>query len=285
MSPLIPLLLTLSGFTRAADNVCPGWGPEAPQELNAVYNRIRLTTTYDRRDAMREEPVWFPQARTATDAKGKVSVQRDMSGGVVYAPLPSVFDGAGALAFAPNLSLNKGNPKPVVVATIQLFEIAHNADEAAFVFAHEFAHLELGHPQLLDAEISRQFDAWSKAKSDDYWATAKPGQGAEDFRKDRGDALARFQQPLEDQADARGRELMQAAGFDPNGAATLLAHAAQWQRARVGDAAYAAMSKQTLDHRLPMDRAKAMAEQTARQSLPDGWYASVPAPAEAPSCR
>jgi hypothetical protein len=284
MLPLIPLLFA-AVFVRADDNVCPGWGPEAPLQLDAVYNRIRLTTTYGQRDAMNETPVWFPLPQTTKGPGGRVVVKRNMGGDVAYQPLPAVFDGAGALAFAPNLSLNKGNPKPVVVATNQLFEIAHNEAEAAFVFAHEFAHLELGHPQLLDQEISRQFDAWSKTKPDDYWSSPAAQHAAADFRKDRADALARFQQPLEDAADARGRELMQAAGFDPSAAASLLAHASQWMRARMGDAAFAAMAGGTLDHRMPMDRAKTMAEATAGQSLPDGWYAGSSDAPEGPACR
>jgi hypothetical protein len=285
MLALLPLLLA-AGLARAADDVCPGWGPDAAQELNAAYDRVRLTTTYGPRDAMAARPVWFPQPRTTAGKDGRVSVVRDMSGGVSYAPLPAVFDGAGALAFAPNLSLNKGNPKPVVVATTQLFEIAHTVDEAAFVFAHEFAHLELGHPQLLDAEIARQFDAWSKTKDDDYWTAAKPGQAAADFRRERGDALALFQQPLEDQADARGRELMRAAGYDPKAAASLLVHAAQWQAARSGGAVAAAAAGRALDHRAPLDRAKTMAEQNAGQSLPaDGWYADASGTPPAPYCR
>jgi|GEM_PF-4104219 len=284
MLPLFPLLLA-AVLVRADDNVCPGWGPDAPQELNAVYNRIRRNTTYDQRDAMNETPVWFPLPQTTKGRDGRVAVKRNMGGDVSYQPLPAVFDGAGALAFAPNLSLNKGNPKPVVVATTQLFEIAHSADEAAFVFAHEFAHLELGHPQLLDAEIKRQFDEWSKTKPDDYWTSPAGKHAAEDFRKDKADALAQFQRPLEDAADSRGRELMQAAGYDPRAAASLLAHASQWMQARLGDAAFAAMAGGTLDHRMPMDRAKTMAEQTAGQSLPDGWYSGSSGAPPAPTCR
>lgn len=266
MTPLVPLLL-LSTALHAADNSSGAWGPDYKDRINEVYNLVRLSSVYSGRGDMAESPMWFPK-----------QTGRDSAGNPIYGALPPVFDGAGALAFAPNLGLNKGNPKPVVVATNQLPEIAHSVDEVAFVFAHEFAHLELGHPQKLDAKIKALFNAWADTKSDPaYWNDTPSSQVQADFRAARApggrtnaEELAAFQSGLEDAADLRGRELMKTAGFNEQGAPDLLKHAHEWMNARLSAAQLAALNRQVLDHRPPDQRAKSMAEENAGMCLAQG---------------
>jgi len=183
----------------------------------------------------------------------------------------------GALAFEAHIGLNKDGDKPIVVATNQLGDIAHSIDEVAFVFAHEFAHLELGHPKKLNDQISKLFDEWSKTKDPDYWNTLKPGQANKEFRAARSprsktyqEELASFQSAMEDQADLRGRELMKTAGFKEEGAVAPLQHAHEYMQARLTAAQLAEISKQVQDHRPPAERAKGMAEENAQMCLKDG---------------
>lgn len=265
MTPLIPIL-TLISVLHAADNSSGAWGIDYKERINEVFNRVRLSSTYSGRDALGEQPMWFPKV-----------VGRDSANNAVYGPLPSAFDGAGALAFAPNIGLNKDNSKPIVVATNQLPEIAHSVDEAAFVMAHEMAHLEKGHPGKLDLKIKMLFTAWSNGiDSADYWNNTPSAKVQQDFRSAKvnggqtnAEVLAAFQSAMEDEADLRGRELMKAAGFKEEGAPKLLEHAAEWMKARLSAQQLAALNRQILDHRPPEARAKSMKEENAGMCLAD----------------
>lgn len=265
MTPLVPLL-ALASLLQAADNHSGAWGPDYRDRMSEVYNLVRLSSTYNLRDQMSPQPMWFPKV-----------VGRDSAGDPKYGTVPPAFDGAGALAFAPHIGLNKNGDKPIVAATDQMGELAHSLDEVAFVFAHELAHLEKGHPQKLDAKIKELFNKWSDTKDPDYWNDTPSAQVQKDFRSAKGpggrtnaEELAAFQSAMEDEADLRGRELMKAAGFKEQGAVDLLQHAHEWMNARLTAAQVAALNKQVQDHRPPDQRAKSMAEENAQMCLSEG---------------
>ena len=265
MTPLVPLLALAASLAHAGDNHSGAWGIDYRERINEVYNKVRLSSVYSGRGSMAEQPMWFPK-----------QTGRDSAGNPTYGRIPGVFEGAGALAFAPQIGLNKGNDKPLVVATDQLPEIAHSPDEAAFVMAHEFAHLEKDHPKKLDAKIKELFDKWADTKDADYWNTPSE-QVQKDFRagksasgRTNADELAAFQSAMEDEADLRGRELMKAAGFNEDGAPRLLQHANEWMGARLNAQQLAALKKQVQDHRPPDQRAKTMADENAQMCLSEG---------------
>jgi hypothetical protein len=265
MTPLVPLL-ALASLLHAGDNSSGAWGIDYKERINEVYNKVRLSSVYSGRGDMADQPMWFPK-----------QTGRDSAGNPVYGQMPGVFDGAGALAFAPHIGLNDKGDKPLVVATNQLPEIAHSVDEVAFVMAHEFAHLEKGHPQKLDAKIKELFNKWSDAKDPDYWNNTPSAQVQKEFREAKGasgrtnaEELAAFQSQMEDEADLRGRELMKTAGFNEDGAPKLLQHANEWMSARLNAQQLAALKKQVQDHRPPDQRAKTMADENAGMCLNEG---------------
>lgn len=265
MTPLVPLLALVSCL-QAADNSSGPWGIDFRERMNEAYNKVRLSSTYSGRDSLGETPMWFPKV-----------VSRDSAGNAVFGEIPAVFDGAGALAFEAHIGLNKDGNKPLVAATNQLGEIAHSIDEVAFVFAHEMAHLEKGHPKKLADQIGKLFEEWSNTKDPDYWSNLQPGQANKDFRaaksprgKTYQEELAAFQSAMEDEADMRGRELMKTAGFKEEGAVALLQHAHEYVNARLTDAQKADLAKQVQDHRPPDQRAHTMAEENAQACLNEG---------------
>lgn len=266
MTPLVPLLALTASLLHAGDNASGAWNIDYKERINEVYNKVRLSSVYTLRGSMAEQPMWFPK-----------QTGRDSAGNPTYGQMPGAFDGAGALAFAPHIGLNDKGDKPLVVATNQLPEIAHSADEVAFVMAHEFAHLEKGHPQKLDEKIKQLFDKWSDTKDADYWSNTPSAQVQNEFRagksasgKTNAEELAAFQSAMEDEADQRGRELMKTAGFNEEGAPKLLQHANEWMNARLNAQQLAALKKQVQDHRPPDQRAKTMADENAAMCLNEG---------------
>lgn len=261
----LSLALAVPGFAGEAPGTgtphSPGWGQDYKEKLQDAYDRVRTNSTYAQRDAT--NMVFFPQPMKGPDGKPIM----DAGGTPRLAPIPAQFQGAGALAFGPNLGLNKNNPKPVVVVTNEIFTICHDQDEMAFVLAHEMAHLEMEHPKKVIANIEKEFSAWYDTL--DPEAQAQQGL-AQRFQKENKAKLDTFQKPLEDAADARGLELMEKAGFKRTAAPAMMLHAQ--------DMVWVMGWSNGGNHATPVARANKLSaanhkklEEKLQMSVPKGW--------------
>lgn len=241
----------------------PGWGQDYMEQLKEVFHAVKINSTYGQRDAT--NMVFFPQELKGPDGKPILG-----AGGLPkLGPIPAQFQGAGALAFGPDLGLNKGNPKPVVVVTNEIFTLCHGRDELAFVLAHEFAHLEKEHPKKVIANIEKEFSAWF----DKLDPEEQMQQGlAQRFQRENKAKLDAFQKPLEDEADARGLELMEKAGFARTAAPAMMLHAQ--------DMVWAMGWSNGGNHATPVARANKLSaenhkklEEKLQMSVPKGWKA------------
>jgi Zn-dependent protease with chaperone function len=183
----------------SVDPHTPDWGPIFVERLFNVFERVQYRSTYPQRQATVLE--YFPR-------EGQTQVPRE-------------FLGAGAIAFSPRYGLNRSE-RPVIVATNEVFRMARDEDELAFVVAHEFAHLELGHHERIKAGTGALFDRWYDRLSEEE--KGRPGLAAR-FRAENLAALDALQQPMEDEADERALPLMHAAGYRRSRAPSAMLHA------------------------------------------------------------
>lgn len=240
----------------------PAWGADHMDQLREAFKAVLHASRYPLKD--KTELVFFPQA--LKDAKGKALKNAD--GSPRLGPIPALFVGAGAMAFAPDLGLNKGNPKAVVAATVELFTMCHDNDELGFVLSHELAHLELGHHKKLFDNMEKVFAAWYPSLPGSFTDKASPAQLREEFRKAKAGELAGFQRSLEDEADARGLELMKQAGFQERAASRAMLH--------IQDMAWALDWGHDAAHPTELERAKGLREKVEGMSLPPDWNRAQP---------
>lgn len=117
--------------------------------------------------------------------------------------------------------------------TTGLLQLNLTRDELAFVAAHEFAHIELGHYQAKLDEVSKYYlvaaifillsQGYYNPLNDPFFVTvARLG-------------LAAYSREQEAAADVRGVQLMNSAGFDPRTAVSLLAKVGAVGRQGTGD--------------------------------------------------
>lgn len=217
-----------------ADPQSANWGPAYMERLSNIFERVRhaIPTT--------------PGAPGYYADKAAVVLDYFPREGQ---PLPQVFNGMGAVAFSPNNGLNK-NPYPVIVATMQVFEMARTDDELAFMLAHEFGHLVLNHHGRLRDQRIALFNRW--------YAGLRPPPAnenglAERFMREKAAELDALQRPLEGEADTHALSLMAAAGFNRTEAPKAMLHAQ--------DLVWANHWTNGGDHDTPLQRASAIRAQ------------------------
>lgn len=243
----------------------PGWKSDYKEQLQDVYDAVLRTSKYGLKG--QTKMAYFPQPAKGPDG----AFLKNTDGSPKMGKIPPQFVGAGALAFAPNLGLNKGNNNPIVAVTEEIFTLCHDKDEIGFVLSHELAHLELDHPKKLVENIEKTMNDW--------WATKEPAINdwtsqmiQTEFQKDNKDKLAAFQKPLEDAADERGLILMKEAGFKETAAPKMMLHAQ--------DMVWVMKWENGKDHATPKERAGKMTaknreemQKKLQMTLPADWKA------------
>lgn len=170
--------------------------------------------------------------------------------------------GSPAAAFGAGLGLNSPGSKyfkgvdhsgnDLIYSTQALYEMADQAEAAVFL-AHEIGHLALGHPKKLEQEKARiageEYDKWevSHTVSDAEAPESKVRRFMQDSKQAIQDRLAAVQAPMEEEADAYGRELSVRAKFPAAAAEKAFARAQDWlwvYKLEMEDKAHGASVKQ-----------------------------------------
>ncbi len=147
-------------------------------------------------------------------------------------------------------------PDGTIVVTVGLLEQIESEDELAFVLAHESSHAIYRHHASDWFARSQYYGVMNATALDKTRAAAGAGSAGLNTNIARGIDVAQhfytlsenvlapqFKQGQEDQADALGLDLMVKAGYNPEGASTLLGRLAQVEEATEKQAQQAESSK------------------------------------------
>jgi Zn-dependent protease with chaperone function len=168
--------------------------------------------------------------------------------------IPAHFHKSPASSYAPHETYNTTDG-PVLVITEYIFNYALDHDQAAFMIAHEFSHLQLSHAEAYHIEFCRAYRSVAGqqapcTESDeevDLLKRRAPGESS------RLDGISRANELA---ADANALSLTVAAGYDPRAAERLFWNMEELHRKFA--------FKPSATHPEPLDRLKALQSEIDR---------------------
>jgi len=181
-------------------------GPERPL-FKSIARKIAEVSSYQLKGTLRV--LYY-------DFKGP---NEDLDGRSVEG-IPAFLGQSPVSAYGPREAENSSD-LPAVTVTGYIFYYARDHDEAAFMIAHEMAHLELGHPEAYTQVFCRAYRAvvGQQAPCTGTRAEVDRLKQLAPIESSRIDAMTRANEIT---ADAGALELMVRAGYDPRAAERLL---------------------------------------------------------------
>lgn len=176
-------------------------------EFERIFRGVAAASTYPDKEKLRFDYYPFDQRNQDRDGSWVDGV-------------PKRFGSSPASAITAD-DVDNPTGVPIVTVTDYIFHYARDHDEAAFIIAHEFSHLQLRHVERYTADFCAAFH-------ERFGAQAECGaRKAEEERFAKADAagfarLNMIRRSFEYLADANGLELLARAGFDPKAAESVL---------------------------------------------------------------
>jgi Zn-dependent protease with chaperone function len=209
-------------------------GPELPL-FTSIARRIAGVSSYPLKNSLRV--LYYAGKRP----------NEDLDGGTVEG-IPAHFHKSPASSYAPHETYNQSDI-PALVITEYIFHYARDQDEAAFMIAHEFSHLQLSHAEAYHMEFCRAYRSLMGRQAACTQSDAEI-ERLKELAPDESSRLDRLESANETAADANALSLSVAAGYDPHAAERIFRNMDELHRKYE--------FKPSATHPEPLDRLKAL---------------------------